>query len=75
MSDIKLDRRPMLAAKGLGAVEDLYHERIDVYRSAAGVSLDNSYGFHMGLMNLEKLINKMFPMTAEEKRRRFGAQP
>lgn len=74
MSDIKLDRRPMLAAKGLGAVEDIYNERIDVYRELADAVLDNSYGFHMGLLNLEKLIGQMFPMSAEERRQQGGVQ-
>lgn len=60
MSDIKLDRRPLLAKKGLGEVERLYHERIDVYRAAADAVLDNSQGYHAGLYGLEKLIRTMF---------------
>lgn len=60
LSDIKLDRRPMLAAKGLPEVERLYHERIGIYRSAADAVLDNSYGYHAGVAGLEKLIYTMF---------------
>lgn len=60
MSDIKLDRRPLLAKKGLGEVERLYHERIDIYRSAADAVLDNSHGYHAGMYGLEKLIRTMF---------------
>ena len=60
MSDIKLDRRPLLARKGLGEVERLYHERIDVYRSAADAVLDNGHGYYAGLSGLEKLIRTMF---------------
>ena len=60
MSDIKLDRRPLLAKKGLGEVERLYHERIDVYRSVADAVLDNSHGYYAGLSGLEKLIRTMF---------------
>ena len=60
MSDIKLDRRPLLARKGLGEVERLYHERIDVYRSAADAVLDNGHGYYAGLSGLEKLICTMF---------------
>ena len=60
MSDIKLDRRPLLARKGLGEVERLYHERIGVYRSVADAVLDNSHGYYAGLSGLEKLIRTMF---------------
>ena len=74
MSDIKLDRRPLLAAKGIGAVEDMYHDRIDIYRAVSDAVLDNSHGFHMGLLNLERLIGQMFPMRAEERRQPYGGQ-
>lgn len=60
LSDIKLDRRPMLAEKGLPEVERLYHERIDTYRAAADAVLDNSHGYHAGVAGLEKLIHTMF---------------
>ena len=60
MSDIKLDRRPLLAKKGLGEVERLYHERIDIYRSVADAVLDNGHGYHAGMYGLEKLIRTMF---------------
>lgn len=60
MSDIKLDRRPLLAQKGLSEVERLYHERIDIYRSVADAVLDNSHGYHAGMYGMEKLIRTMF---------------
>ena len=60
LSDIKLDRRPMLAQKGLPEVERLYRERIDTYRAAADAVLDNSHGYHAGVAGLEKLIFTMF---------------
>ena len=60
LSDIKLDRRPMLAEKGLSEVERLYHERIDAYRAAADAVLDNGHGYHAGLAGLERLIHTMF---------------
>ena len=60
LSDIKLDRRPMLAEKGLGEVERLYHERIGAYRAAADAVLDNSHGYHAGVAGLERLIYMMF---------------
>ena len=60
MSDIKLDRRPLLAQKGLGEVERLYHERIEIYRSVADAVLDNGHGYHAGMYGLEKLIRTMF---------------
>ena len=60
MSDIKLDRRPLLAQKGLGEVERLYHERIEIYRSVADAVLDNGHGYHAGLYGLEKLLRTIF---------------
>ena len=60
LGDIKLDRRPMLAEKGLPEVERLYHERIDAYRAAADAVLDNSHGYHAGVAGLERLIYTMF---------------
>ncbi|MBQ8556841.1 MAG: shikimate kinase [Clostridia bacterium] len=60
MGDIKLDRRPLLAKKGLSEVERLYHERIETYRAVADAVLDNSQGYYAGLAGLEKLIRTMF---------------
>lgn len=59
MSDIKLDRRPLLAQKGLGEVERLYYERIETYRASADVVLDNSQGYHAGVYNLERIIRQL----------------
>lgn len=59
MGDIKLDRRPLLAQKGLGEVERLYHERIDIYRSVADFVMDNSNGYHAGLRGLEQIMRHM----------------
>ncbi len=58
LSDIKLDRRPMLAIKGKDEVVRLYDVRIDIYRKVADAVLDNSQGFTNGIMNLEKLVLK-----------------
>ncbi len=58
LSDIKLDRRPMLAIKGKDEVVRLYDARIDIYRKVADAVLDNSQGFTNGIMNLEKLVLK-----------------
>lgn len=60
LSDIKLDRRPLLAQKGLGEVERLYHERIGVYREAADAVLVNDQGYYAGLNNLEQMIRRLF---------------
>lgn len=60
LSDIKLDRRPLLAQKGLQEVERMYHERIDRYRAAADAVLDNSHGYHAGVAGLEKLMRTLF---------------
>ncbi|MBQ7844978.1 MAG: shikimate kinase [Clostridia bacterium] len=59
LGDIKLDRRPLLAQKGLGEVERLYHERIDIYRSVADFVMDNSNGYHAGLRGLEQIMRHM----------------
>lgn len=64
MGDIKLNRRPMLAAKGLPEVERLYHERIDTYRAAADVVLDNSHGYYAGLAGMEKIIRRLFNLNS-----------
>ena len=64
MGDIKLNRRPMLAAKGLPEVERLYHERIETYRSVADVVLDNSHGYYAGLAGMEKIIRRQFNLNA-----------
>lgn len=60
-SDIKLDRRPLLAAKGLGEVDRLYNARIDIYRDAADLVLDNSKGYHAGVAGLEHMIRWLYP--------------
>lgn len=59
MGDIKLDRRPLLAQKGLSEVERLYHERIDIYRQVADFVMDNSNGYHAGLRGLEQIMRHM----------------
>ena len=64
MGDIKLNRRPLLAQKGLGEVERLYHERIELYRKAADATLDNSHGYQAGMYGLQKLIMTMFNINA-----------
>ncbi|MBQ8162104.1 MAG: shikimate kinase [Clostridia bacterium] len=58
--DIKLDRRPLLAEKGLGEVDRLYAERIDIYRREADLRLDNSLGYYAGVTNMEKIIRMQF---------------
>lgn len=70
MGDIKLNRRPLLAQKGLPEVERLYHERIDTYRSIADVVLDNSHGYHAGVNGMEKLIRMLFNIPANPDSRR-----
>ena len=56
LSDIKLDRRPLLAKKGKDEVARLYDVRIDTYREIADAVLDNSQGYTNGINNLEKLV-------------------
>ena len=61
LSDIRLERRPLLAAKGLPEVERLYRERIDIYRGAADAILDNSHGYYAGMRGLEAILQSFFP--------------
>lgn len=60
MSDIKLDRRPNLQAKGIGELERLYEERMPVYRAVADVVLDNSQGYHAALNTLMRIVNGIY---------------
>lgn len=60
LSDIKLDRRPLLAQKGLGEVERLYGERIDTYRAVADVVLDNGNGYYAGMTGMERILKNTF---------------
>ncbi len=62
LGDIKLDRRPLLAQKGLGEVERLYWERIDTYRAAADYVLDNRGSYYDGVNALEQLIRSHFSL-------------
>lgn len=70
MGDIKLNRRPLLAQKGLPEVERLYHERIATYRSVADVVLDNSHGYFAGVNGLEKIITTFFNVSPVARGRR-----
>lgn len=56
LGDIKLDRRPLLAQKGLGEVERLYHERINTYRATADLVLVNDLDYFESLRTMERLI-------------------
>lgn len=58
--DIKLDRRPLLAAKGLDEVDRLYEARIDIYRAVADRVLDNSRGYFAGVDGMERIIRSLF---------------
>ena len=71
MGDIKLNRRPLLAQKGLQEVERLYYERIDTYRSIADVVLDNGHGYYAGVNGMEKLIRSLvyLPRNTDHRRR------
>ena len=59
MGDIKLDRRPMLAEKGVEEVRRLYDERIGRYRAAADVAVDNSRGYANAMRDLELIARRV----------------
>ena len=56
MSDIKTDRRPLLAGGSHEDVIDQYNRCIGHYRAAADYRLDNSKGFVLGIRNLTELV-------------------
>lgn len=60
LSDIKLDRRPLLAAKGIDEVPRMYHERIERYRRAADLTLNNAFGYISGVNSLERMLRSYF---------------
>ena len=60
MSDIKLDRRPLLAAKGIDEVPKMYHARIDRYRAAADLVLNNAFGYISGVNSLDRMLRQYF---------------
>ena len=60
LGDIKLDRRPTLRDGGLTEVERIYHERIQVYRDLADITLKNNQGYHMAVYTLVRLIRERF---------------
>ena len=61
---VLFDRAANEVCSGLGEVERLYHERIDLYRKAADATLDNSHGYQAGMYGLQKLITTMFNIYA-----------
>ena len=68
LSDIKLDdRRPNLIGQGLGEVERLYRERIDVYRSSADLTMVNDGSYFNGVSSLERLLKTRFRLDMPAK--------
>ena len=59
MSDIKVDRRPLLAGGTHEDVIDQYNRCIGHYRAAADYRLDNSKGMVVGLKTLPELVEDM----------------
>ncbi|MDO5327052.1 MAG: shikimate kinase [Clostridia bacterium] len=59
ISDIKTDRRPLLAGGTHEDVIDQYNRCIGHYRAAADYRLDNSKGFVLGVKNLTDLVESI----------------
>ena len=59
ISDIKTDRRPLLAGGTHEDVIDQYNRCIGHYRAAADYRLDNSKGFIVGAKNLTDLVESI----------------
>ena len=63
MSDIKLDRRPLLAQKGLKEVPRIYQQltlTATVPRRTRCWTIPR--GYYNGVYNLEKLVRGLFPL-------------
>ena len=56
ISDIKVDRRPLLAGGNHEDVIDQYNRCIGHYRAAADYRLDNSKGMVVGLRALTEMV-------------------
>ena len=61
-SDIKLDRRPLLARKGPTAVDDTYNARIDIYRASADITFVNGKDLYETVNQLQRLILTRFQL-------------
>jgi len=59
ISDIKVDRRPLLAGGTHEDVIQQYNHCIGHYRAAADYRLDNSKGFVLGVRNLTELVESI----------------
>lgn len=59
LSDIKTDRRPLLAGGSHEDVISQYNRCIGHYRAAADYQLDNSKGFVVGLKKLTELVDSI----------------
>jgi shikimate kinase len=59
LSDIKVDRRPLLAGGTYEDVINQYNQRIGHYRACADYRLDNSHGFAVGLATLTQMVENM----------------
>lgn len=68
LSDIKLDRRPLLAERGLEGVEQVYSSRIDYYRASADVIVHNDGDYYPGLEAMMKAILRLCPNAVERTR-------
>jgi shikimate kinase len=56
--DIREDKRPLLAQKSKEEIVEIYRERMQIYREAADVVMDNGSGFHNGLAALEEIVRR-----------------
>jgi shikimate kinase len=63
VQDIRLETRPLLQEKGAQEVPKIYAERIEYYRKAADMVLDNAYGYHNAVFMLEKMITSHFNLN------------
>ena len=58
MQDIREEKRPFLAQKSKEEIVEIYRERMQIYREAADVVMDNGSGFHNGLASLEEIVRR-----------------
>ncbi len=68
MTGIRMEKRPMFQVNRED-IPDVYRQRIDTYRAAADLVMDNSHGFQNGLNTLEYLITSELRRLSSQQER------
>lgn len=57
MQNVRPEKRPYLAEKGIDELKRIYDERMPIYKNVADIVMNNGNGFHAGLETLEKIVS------------------